>query len=232
MRYASFRNVSSIADGTQYGMKLHQDECPYAIRIYPSATFEDQFRTSSPAAIAVAVLFVFIFVIIMFIIFDRIVEHRQKVLLNEATKTHQIVASMFPKHVRDQILHDDVNENKGAEGEDGEGKAKGASQNETVIADTFPEASILFADIAGFDAWASSRDPQQVFILLQNVYAAFDKITKQRKVFKVETVGSSVSTRAFFNGPCRFSFMLTSHTSPPFDNFCLHFPVCCSSWCS
>ena len=39
-------------------------------------------------------------------------------------------------------------------------------------------------------AWSSTRDPAQVFILLQTLYEAFDNIAKRRKVFKVETVGS------------------------------------------
>ena len=43
----------------------------------------------------------------------------------------------------------------------------------------------------GFTAWSSTREPSQVFILLQTVYAAFDKIAKRRKVFKVETIGDS-----------------------------------------
>ena len=47
--------------------------------------------------------------------------------------------------------------------------------------------------LLGFTAWSSTRDPAQVFILLQTVYQAFDKIAKRRKVFKVETIGDSVS---------------------------------------
>jgi hypothetical protein len=29
--------------------------------------------------------------------------------------------------------------------------------------------------IAGFTAWSSSREPEQVFVLLENLYRAFDK---------------------------------------------------------
>ena len=54
------------------------------------------------------------------------------------------------------------------------------------IADLFPNCTVLFADIAGFTAWSSTRDPAQVFVLLQSVYQAFDVIAKRRKVFKVE----------------------------------------------
>jgi class 3 adenylate cyclase len=57
------------------------------------------------------------------------------------------------------------------------------------IADLFPHTTVLFADIVGFTAWSSEREPEQVFTLLQTVYHAFDKIAKKRSVFKVETIG-------------------------------------------
>jgi len=37
------------------------------------------------------------------------------------------------------------------------------------------------------------REPTQVFTLLETIYGAFDEIAKQRRVFKVETVGDCVS---------------------------------------
>jgi len=48
---------------------------------------------------------------------------------------------------------------------------------------------IVFADIAGFTAWSSVREPCQVFTLLETLYHAFDEIAKRRRVFKVETIG-------------------------------------------
>ena len=46
-----------------------------------------------------------------------------------------------------------------------------------------------FADISGFTAWSSVREPAQVFKLLETIYRSFDRIAKKRKVFKVETIG-------------------------------------------
>ena len=57
------------------------------------------------------------------------------------------------------------------------------------IADLFPETTIMFADIAGFTAWSSVREPSQVFTLLETLYHAFDELAKRRRVFKVETIG-------------------------------------------
>jgi class 3 adenylate cyclase len=47
----------------------------------------------------------------------------------------------------------------------------------------------MFADIAGFTAWSSTREPSAVFTLLEAIYAEFDSIAKRRRVFKVEVVG-------------------------------------------
>ena len=57
------------------------------------------------------------------------------------------------------------------------------------IADLHPYTTIMFADLVGFTAWSSVREPTQVFTLLEVVYHAFDKLTTQKRVFKVETVG-------------------------------------------
>jgi class 3 adenylate cyclase len=55
--------------------------------------------------------------------------------------------------------------------------------------DLFPETTIMFADIAGFTAWSSAREPSQVFTLLESIYSKFDRVAQRRKVFKVEVVG-------------------------------------------
>ena len=69
--------------------------------------------------------------------------------------------------------------------EDDEGMMKASAP----LADLFPNTTIVFADIAGFTAWSSAREPPQVFMLLESIYGAFDKIAYRHGVFKVETVG-------------------------------------------
>lgn len=67
----------------------------------------------------------------------------------------------------------------------------GGAQGDQPIADLFPHCTVMFADIAGFTAWSSAREPAQVFVLLETVYQNFDAIAKRRRVFKVETIGDS-----------------------------------------
>jgi hypothetical protein len=61
------------------------------------------------------------------------------------------------------------------------------------IVDFFPEVTIMFADIVGFMAWSSMREPWQVFTLLETLYIKFVEIARRFRVFKVETIGDFTS---------------------------------------
>lgn len=61
------------------------------------------------------------------------------------------------------------------------------------IAEKYQNTTILFADLAGFTQWSSTREPEEVFLLLETLYQAFDKIALRRRVFKIETIGDCVS---------------------------------------
>jgi len=63
------------------------------------------------------------------------------------------------------------------------------NEADSPIADLFSNCTVLFADISGFTSWSSERSPGQVFVLLENIYGAFDRIADRRGVFKVETIG-------------------------------------------
>jgi class 3 adenylate cyclase len=70
------------------------------------------------------------------------------------------------------------------------------------IAELFPEATVMFADIAGFTAWSSIREPTQVFELLEAIFQSFDTIANRRGVFKVETVGDCYVAVCGVPEPC------------------------------
>lgn len=57
------------------------------------------------------------------------------------------------------------------------------------MADHFPEVTILFADIAGFTKWSSTREPEHVFLLLERIYKSLDELAPRRRVLKIETIG-------------------------------------------
>lgn len=60
-----------------------------------------------------------------------------------------------------------------------------------------PNLSSLF--FSGFTAWSSERDPSQVFKLLETIYESFDQAARSLGVFKVETIGDTVSLSLFLS---------------------------------
>lgn len=201
--YADFADLDKIVDGTKLGLPLDHSFCQYHIHVYGSKEFESIYKTSLPVIMTCAVAIVFVFTAFMFLVYDRLVERRQKLVMLKAQQTTAIVASLFPENVRERLMEQAA---KKVEGRDsfvpGNRRLKGylndngAAEavdniNSAPIADLFPHCTVMFADIAGFTAWSSTREPAQVFILLQTVYQAFDVIAKRRNVFKVETIGDS-----------------------------------------
>jgi signal transduction histidine kinase len=112
-----------------------------------------------------------------------------------ASRANKLVASLFPHQVHDRIMqHIDDGENSTSEENEvqdqeketfskdewasymkGETIKKSSKASNAPIADLFPSATIAFADIVGFTAWSSTREPSQVFSLLENIYRRFDK---------------------------------------------------------
>lgn len=201
-RSASFRDAGVIADGSAMGTLIDVGGCPYSIHVYPSSEFAGAFKSNTPRLLTITVSGIFVFTVFVFFFYDFLVERRQRKLMMKATQTHEIVASLFPKNVHDRLMSEcnDMKKGSGLLAPNQRLKSflngdvtHGDPLGQAPIADLFPHCTILFADICGFTAWSSSREPAQVFILLQTVYQAFDRIAKQRKVFKVETIGDSVS---------------------------------------
>ena len=272
----------------------------YNIKIYPSQVFEDQYMTRNPAIFALVIAIIFLVTSATFVIYDCLVEKRQKVVMKTAVKSTKIVNSLFPSQVRDRLFHHEsdhepeedepsrdvlpmtvpgiVSPGGGFGGDDqnsencegiadfdmedeggdnvqvtkegsaphrrdsndssdppqrqkrrgsmggggfvglGIGGARrggvsklasnysGWSGSDThtdatmgihgpPIADLFPNTTIMFADIAGFTAWSSEREPVQVFQLLESLYREFDRTAKRSGVFKVETIGDCCKYR-------------------------------------
>ncbi|KAG7358626.1 PAS domain containing protein [Nitzschia inconspicua] len=192
-------DFSDVSDGSQLGLELETEDCPYSIHVYPSQAFYDDYHTNAPIIIMLSVAIIFVFTVVMFIIYDRLVEKRNSLVVRKATTTSNIVTSLFPKSIADRLMQEQEAKDEHHQSfisanrrlrtylSGGEGKRVGQEP----IADLFPNASCFFSDIAGFTAWSSTRDPAQVFTLLQTIYQAFDAIALRRKVFKVETVGDS-----------------------------------------
>jgi len=60
-----------------------------------------------------------------------------------------------------------------------------------VIADYFPEVTVLFADIVGFTRFAISARPADLVILLNEIFTDFDNIADNRGLEKIKTIGDA-----------------------------------------
>ncbi|WP_233716496.1 adenylate/guanylate cyclase domain-containing protein [Mycolicibacterium vinylchloridicum] len=60
-----------------------------------------------------------------------------------------------------------------------------------VIADRFDDASILFADIAGFTQRASQIPPSELVRFLDRLYTTFDRLVDKHGLEKIKTTGDS-----------------------------------------
>jgi hypothetical protein len=184
------------AESVFTGVPLSQDPCPYEATIYPSAQMRSAFESNIPALFAIGVAAIFLFTIVVFIVYDYLVQRRQNTLARTASTTNAIVSALFPKIVRDRLFDDNKTSSPNGMKQFMKQPASQSlydrvdlAKNNTPIADLFTNTTVMFGDIAGFTAWSSSRQPSEVFILLETLYGAFDKIAREIQVFKVETIG-------------------------------------------
>jgi adenylate cyclase len=59
------------------------------------------------------------------------------------------------------------------------------------IADAYPEASVLFADMGGFTARASDTTPEELVRFLNNVYTKLDGLVERHGLEKIKTTGDA-----------------------------------------
>jgi adenylate cyclase len=65
------------------------------------------------------------------------------------------------------------------------------SESNIVIADRHDEASILFADMAGFTAQASDTAPDDLVQFLNRVFSDFDRLVERHGLEKIKTTGDA-----------------------------------------
>ena len=64
-------------------------------------------------------------------------------------------------------------------------------QGEPVIADRFPEVTVLFADLAGYTASSDRSSPERVVQVLDDLFTAFDRLAQRHGLEKIKTIGDA-----------------------------------------
>eukprot|EP00934_Nitzschia_sp_Nitz4_P007445 Nitzschia sp. Nitz4//scaffold17_size182527//156864//160606//NITZ4_001879-RA/size182527-snap-gene-0.304-mRNA-1//-1//CDS//3329539415//7435//frame0 len=200
---------AGISESMDVGTLRALEGCSISVQVFASDDFKSHYTTDRPRTGVYGVVSFFVTAGLAFMFYDFLAERRQRHELEKVKRSDEIVNSLFPTQVRDRLMVKPVNVNKpvpigqslakmpstnfvGAQSDPyGDKGFIGANSNSPPIADLYPHATIMFADIANFTAWASVREPTQVFTLLESVYSGFDKLAKSYGVFKVETIGDS-----------------------------------------
>ena len=180
--------------------------CLFSVSVYPTSDFEESYKSFGPIGFTLIVGLVFALMIVAFVAYDNIQRRRNTKVISNAARSNALLTSLFPGTVRDRLLETEDEKKRERKGLlDNRSNFKtnklqlksfldGDHQGEheagvKPVADLFVGTTIMFADIVGFTAWSSERDPSQVFTLLETVFSALDSMAKKRSVFKVETVG-------------------------------------------
>ena len=192
--------------------------------LYPSKKLEESFYTNEAMYYTIGVIAIFGFTTLVFILYDLAVGKRQNKVMARIMKQNKIVSNIFPSAIVQRLYGNDDSSGdsiaKGGNGVDGKDRLPGVGSSgasldggsmdgfdnpdayaDKMLADLFPEATIIYLDITGFTAWSSAREPPHVFVLLEKLYGAFDKIAYRHGVFKVgyrAQANDSVSISSLF----------------------------------
>jgi class 3 adenylate cyclase len=69
--------------------------------------------------------------------------------------------------------------------------AKRLKQEQRTIAESYAEASVLFADVVGFTQLSAGIAPKDLVSLLNQIFSKFDRLAEQHSLEKIKTIGDS-----------------------------------------
>ncbi len=72
-----------------------------------------------------------------------------------------------------------------------EGKQIGGNIFTPLIADSFPDVTVLFADIVDFTKFSANVSAERLVVLLNEIFTDFDNIADSRGIEKIKTIGDA-----------------------------------------
>jgi guanylate cyclase len=106
------------------------------------------------------------FALILYTVFQK--DQTFTLLEMEQKKSENLIHSMLPKETAERLKND-----------------------KSLVADAYPEASILFADIVGFTSLSTKMSPTEMVDLLNEVYTYLDILVDKYDLEKIRTIGDN-----------------------------------------
>ena len=97
---------------------------------------------------------------------EKVVDERTKDLQIEKDKSEGLLLNILPKPIAEQL-----------------------KDAEDIIADSFAQTSVLFADIVGFTKLSSTCTPHELVLYLNDLFTRFDLRAEEMGVEKIKTIG-------------------------------------------
>lgn len=105
--------------------------------------------------------------------FSRAAEVAEEGLQQQFDRAEALLHNILPQSIAERLKH-----------------SKG------VIADGFAEATVMFADLAGFTHLSAQMPPEQLVRVLNDVFSAFDDLIAARGLEKIKTIGDAYMVAA------------------------------------
>ena len=99
---------------------------------------------------------------------SKLLSNLMKELAEERAKSHALLLNILPQAIIDRL-----------------------EAGETVIADRFPEVTVLFSDFMGFTDISSQMDPSVLVTELNALFSEFDEMCERTQVEKIKTIGDA-----------------------------------------
>lgn len=132
--------------------------------------------------------------VVAFGVYDVFVQRKMAEIIRRSVRSDAIVSSLFPStfHERLPFPESEKGENwtsmkmlsrkssariffkdayGDSEDECNEEKRHSSVKETKIIADLYPETTIMLLDLVGFTAWSSAREPSAVFLLLESIFS-------------------------------------------------------------
>jgi len=93
-------------------------------------------------------------------------KHLHDQLQVEQEKSEQLLLNILPKPIAERM-----------------------KKGETNIADSYPDVTVLVADLVGFTTLSAHIDPEQLVQLLNEIFSAFDLLVEKHGLEKIKTIG-------------------------------------------
>jgi adenylate cyclase len=98
----------------------------------------------------------------------RALDREHRLLLAEQERSEHLLLNILPASIAERLM-----------------------QGEQVIADDFPEVTVLFADLVDFTLRSRDASPERVVQVLDDLFSALDGLAERYRLEKIKTVGDA-----------------------------------------